>query len=124
MTSVHDSKVNPTRVLPPLSTRTVNPALMTVPQAAELLGCSAMTIRRRIAVRQFPAVKTGRKSMIPRAFVERLVAEAEAGKTVVVDEAIEEWRGHGSDLSDAPLVSAEEPWPALNGFGPGSGVRS
>ncbi len=73
--------------------------LMTVQQAAELLGCSDMTIRRRIAARQFPAVKNGRKSMIPRSFVERLVAEAEAGRTVVVEEAVEEWRAQGADLA-------------------------
>src|SRR4051794_3687883 len=74
-----------------------NHPLMTVQQAAELLGCSDMTIRRRIAARQFPAVKNGRKSMIPRSFVERLVAEAVAGHTVVVEEAVEEWRAQGSD---------------------------
>jgi excisionase family DNA binding protein len=70
---------------------------MTVQEAASRLGCSDMTIRRRISARQFPAVKNGRKSMIPRSFVERLLAEAEAGRTVVVDEAVEEWRTAGPD---------------------------
>jgi excisionase family DNA binding protein len=76
-----------------------NHPLMTVQQAAELLGCSDMTIRRRIAARQFPAVKNGRKSMIPRSFVERLIADAVAGQTVVVEEAVEEWRAHGPDTA-------------------------
>lgn len=72
--------------------------LMTVQKAAELLGCSDMTIRRRISARQFPAVRIGRKSMVPRSFVERLLAEAEAGRTVVLDEVVGEWAaGNGSD---------------------------
>jgi excisionase family DNA binding protein len=105
MTSVPDtssSRSAPTRsprVRRPRIVHPENHPLMTVQQAAELLGCSDMTIRRRIAARQFPAVKNGRKSMIPRSFVERLVAEAEAGQTVVVEEAVEEWRAHGSDLA-------------------------
>ena len=53
--------------------------------------------RQGIAARQFPAVKNGRKSMIPRSFVERLVAEAEAGQTVVVEEAVEQWRERTRD---------------------------
>ena len=89
----------PVRVRLPRIAHPENHALMTVQQAAELLGCSDMTIRRRIAARQFPAVKNGRKSMIPRSFVERLVAEAEAGHTVVVEEAVEEWRAQGSDVA-------------------------
>jgi excisionase family DNA binding protein len=65
--------------------------LMTVQKAAEALGCSDMTIRRRIAARQFPAIKNGRKSMVPRSFVERLIALAESGRTVVLDEVVTEW---------------------------------
>jgi hypothetical protein len=30
--------------------------------------------------------------MVPRAFVERLISLAEAGQTVDVDEAVDEWR--------------------------------
>jgi len=65
--------------------------LMTVHQAARMLGCSDMTIRRRIDSRQFPAVRIGRKSMIPREFVEQLVAAAAAGQTVLLDEFTREW---------------------------------
>jgi excisionase family DNA binding protein len=105
MTSVPDTSpgrgtpAQPVRVRLPRIAHPEKHPLMTVQQAAELLGCSDMTIRRRIAARQFPAVKNGRKSMIPRSFVERLVAEAEAGQTVVVEEAVEEWRAQGSDLT-------------------------
>src|SRR5689334_16946738 len=81
----------PPRVRLPKLAHPEDHPLMTVQKAAEALGCSDMTIRRRIAARQFPAVKIGRKSMVPRSFVEFLVAQAEAGQTVVVDEAVDEW---------------------------------
>lgn len=84
------------RVRLPRITHPPDHPLMTVQRAAELLGCSDMTIRRRIAARQFPAVRIGRKSMVPRSFVERLLAQAEAGHTVVVDEAVGEWAAAGS----------------------------
>ena len=103
MTSAPDEKpdrvdpVQPVRVRLPRIAHPENHPLMTAQQAARLLSCSDMTIRRRIAARQFPAVKNGRKSMIPRSFVERLVAEAEAGQTVVVEEAVEQWRERTPD---------------------------
>jgi excisionase family DNA binding protein len=85
------------RVRLPKIERPADHPLMTVREAAECLGCSEMTIRRRIAARQFPAVRIGRKSMIPRSFVDRLLAQAEAGYTVVVDEAAAEWKAEGPD---------------------------
>jgi excisionase family DNA binding protein len=65
--------------------------LMTIRAAALALGCSDMTIRRRIEARQFPAVKIGSKALVPRAFVERLLADALAGRTVVVEEYAAAW---------------------------------
>lgn len=65
--------------------------LMTIRAAALALGCSDMTIRRRIEARQFPAVKIGSKALVPRAFVERLLADALAGRTVVVEEYAASW---------------------------------
>jgi len=65
--------------------------LLTIRQAAVQLGCSDMTIRRGIAARTFPAVKIGTKAMVPRVFIERLLALAEAGRTVVVEEIAAEW---------------------------------
>jgi excisionase family DNA binding protein len=65
--------------------------LMTIHAAALALGCSDMTIRRRIEARQFPAVKIGSKALVPRAFVERLLADALAGRTVVVEEYAASW---------------------------------
>jgi excisionase family DNA binding protein len=65
--------------------------LMTIRAAAEVLGCSDMTIRRRVEARQFPAVKIGCKALVPRVFVERLLADALAGRTVVVEEYAAVW---------------------------------
>jgi len=65
--------------------------LLLVRQAADMLGCSEMTIRRRIYARQFPAVRIGRKAMVPRAFVEQLLAAADAGETVVLEEFASAW---------------------------------
>jgi excisionase family DNA binding protein len=65
--------------------------LMTIHAAAAALGCSDMTIRRRVESRQFPAVKIGSKALVPRAFVARLLADAVAGRTVVVEEYAAEW---------------------------------
>jgi len=65
--------------------------LMTVSEAAHMLGFSDVTIRRRIDARQFPAVKIGTKSMVPRAFVEKLLAAAATGQTVVLEEFATVW---------------------------------
>jgi excisionase family DNA binding protein len=73
--------------------------LLTVHQAATRLGCSDMTIRRRIDARQFPAVKIGNKAMVPRSFVERLLALAESGQTVVVEEMAAEWAATNGEVA-------------------------
>lgn len=67
--------------------------LMTIQAAARALGYSDMTIRRRIEARQFPAVKIGNKALVPRAFVEQLLADAMAGRTVVAEEYAARWAG-------------------------------
>lgn len=65
--------------------------LMTIHAAALSLGYSDMTIRRRVDARQFPAVKIGSKALIPRSFVEQILADALAGRTVVVEEYAAKW---------------------------------
>src|SRR3954454_14186751 len=65
--------------------------LMTIHAAARALGYSDMTIRRKIEARQFPAVKIGSKALVPRAFVQQLLADALAGRTVVVEEYAAAW---------------------------------
>lgn len=57
-----------------------------------------MTIRRRVEARQFPAVKIGCKALVPRAFVERLIADALAGRTVVVEEYAAVWSQERGDV--------------------------
>ena len=69
----------------------VDHPLMTVSQVAAVLGCSGMTIRRRIEARKFPAVKIGTKALVPRAFVEALLQAASNGETVVVEEFVAAW---------------------------------
>ena len=79
--------------------------LITVHAAAQALGYSDMTIRRKIESRQFPAVKIGSKALVPRAFVEQLMADALRGKTVVVEEYAAAWsKSHGGDK--APTSAA------------------
>src|SRR4051794_38961293 len=65
--------------------------LITVHAAARALGYSDMTIRRKIEARQFPAVKMGSKALVPRAFVKQLIADALAGRTVIVEEYAAAW---------------------------------
>ncbi|MDQ1293065.1 MAG: Excisionase family binding protein [Actinomycetota bacterium] len=66
-------------------------SLVSVSEAARLLGFSGMTVRRRIEARQFPAVKMGTKAMVPRAFVDAVLAAVHSGQTVIVEEFAETW---------------------------------
>lgn len=79
---------------------------MTIHAAAAALGCSDMTIRRRVEARQFPAVKIGSKALVPRAFVARLLADALAGRTVVVEEYAAAWANAVESGSRAALDEA------------------
>lgn len=81
--------------------------LITIRVAALALGCSEMTIRRRVEARQFPAVKIGSKALVPRAFVERLLADALAGATVVVEEYAAAW-ARAVDAPASSLIAAPE----------------
>lgn len=64
---------------------------VSVDRAAELLECSGVTIRKRIRERRFPALKVGSKALIPLAFIEAVLADALAGKTVFLDEYANSW---------------------------------
>ena len=79
--------------------------LMTIHAAAQALGYSDMTIRRKIEARQFPAVKMGCKALVPRAFVKQLIADALAGKTVVVEEYAAAWLANGGSEHDREQVA-------------------
>ena len=56
--------------------------LLPVTEVAGLLGLSKWTIHRRIRSGEWPSGRSGRKYLIPRAFVEGLIAEIEAGREV------------------------------------------
>ncbi|PSK96025.1 excisionase family DNA binding protein [Murinocardiopsis flavida] len=64
---------------------------MTVQQAADALGYSHMTIRRRIELGSFPAIRMGSKAMVPRAFINDVVAAAMTGRTVTIEDFAAEW---------------------------------
>src|SRR5690349_10108612 len=80
--------------------------LMTIHAAAQALGCSDMTIRRRVEARQFPAVKIGCKALVPRAFVQQLIDDALAGKTVVVEEYAAAWSENRGNALPADVAEA------------------
>lgn len=77
--------------------------LMTIHAAALALGYSDMTIRRKVEARQFPAVKIGSKALVPRAFVEQLIADAMAGRTVVLEEYAAAWLQEHDDVASTAL---------------------
>lgn len=59
--------------------------LLHVMDVVELTGISKWTIYRRIRSGEWPSGRSGRKHLIPRSFVDGLVAEIEAGRQVVVE---------------------------------------
>ena len=87
------------------TTRSGEHPLMTIRAAALALGYSDMTIRRKVEARQFPAVKIGCKALVPRAFVEQLIADAVAGRTVVLEEYAAAWLQEHGDAATAATHS-------------------
>jgi hypothetical protein len=72
--------------------------LIGVREAARKLGFSEMSIRRRIEVEDFPAVRMGSRTMVPRAFVDWILGQVAVGRTIVVDrQAINEWSASIAD---------------------------
>jgi excisionase family DNA binding protein len=60
--------------------------LVSITEAAMLLGVSKMTVRRRVHSKTWPSGRCGKKHLLPRSFVEGAVAAIEAGCGVDVDE--------------------------------------
>jgi excisionase family DNA binding protein len=54
-------------------------ATLTVDEAGTLLGLSRSTAYRAVQAGQLPAIRVGRRWLIPRAAIERLLASAETG---------------------------------------------
>lgn len=59
--------------------------LLPVSEVAARTGLSRWTIYRRIRSGEWPSGRSGRKHLIPRAFVEGLVSEIEGGRQVTVE---------------------------------------
>jgi excisionase family DNA binding protein len=67
------------------------PDLMSVEEAARALRVSHMTVRRMIRDEEIPAVITRRRYAVPRAFVEKVLADAVAGNVVRVADYALDW---------------------------------
>lgn len=66
-------------------------AFMPVREAARVLGVSDMTIRRAYTAGVIPGITFGTSCRVLRAFVAALVAAAEAGQQVKVEEFGRQW---------------------------------
>lgn len=59
--------------------------LLPVSEVAARTGLSRWTIYRRIRSGEWPSGRSGRKHLIPRAFVDGLVSEIEGGRNVTAE---------------------------------------
>ncbi|MEU1731361.1 helix-turn-helix domain-containing protein [Streptosporangium sp. NPDC020145] len=69
-----------------------NCPLLTLMQAATMLGVSRMTVDRAVKAGEIPSVKFRRTYKVPRNFVERLINVVESGESVVVEEYAAAWK--------------------------------
>lgn len=65
--------------------------LLPVSVVSARTNLSRWTIYRRIRSGEWPSGRSGRKHLIPRAFVDGLVAEIEAGRQVIAEDYASEW---------------------------------
>jgi excisionase family DNA binding protein len=73
--------------------------LLSIDEAARMLGVSRMTVDRAIKSGEFPSVQFRRTYKVPRAFVESLLQAAEAGRRVVVEEYAAAWQASVQPLT-------------------------
>jgi excisionase family DNA binding protein len=83
--------------------------LLDLEETAELLGVSRMTIARMADEGRLPSVivrrgRVQKTRRIPRAFVDKLVADASAGVQVDMEEYAATWL-----TEHAPMLAADEP---------------
>lgn len=71
--------------------RTAGPALLTIEEAARRLRVSRMTVDRAIKAGEFPVIRFRGTYRLPAAFIDRLLADAEAGAQVVVEDYATTW---------------------------------
>lgn len=74
---------------------------MPVREVARLLGVSEMTIRRAYAAGVIPGITFGTSCRILRTFVASLVAAAEAGQQVKVEDFGREWTSRNAPATEA-----------------------
>ncbi|MFC3981395.1 helix-turn-helix domain-containing protein, partial [Streptosporangium jomthongense] len=67
-------------------------SLLPLKQVAVMLGVSRMTVDRAVKAGEIPSVKFRSTYKVPRTFIERLIAAAESGQSVVVEEYAAAWR--------------------------------
>jgi excisionase family DNA binding protein len=75
---------------------------MPVREAARVLGVSDMTIRRAYAAGVIPGITFGTSCRVLRAFVASLIAAAEAGQQIKVEEFGRQW----AERNSAPAPEA------------------
>jgi excisionase family DNA binding protein len=56
---------------------------LTVPEAARLIGISRMTAYVAVREGTIPSIRIGRRVLVPRAALDRLLAKADAGRQKV-----------------------------------------
>jgi excisionase family DNA binding protein len=83
--------------------------LLSMNEAAAMLGVSRMTVDRAIKSGEFPSVRFRRTYKVPRAFIEQLLQAAVAGQQVVVEEYAAAWQASvkATEASHRMLKAAE-----------------
>lgn len=75
-----------------MSRRRESERWLSVPQVAELIGMSRMTVLRAVADGDIPALILRGTFKIPRKFIENVVNAVEGGQTVVMEDFAAAWQ--------------------------------
>ncbi len=77
-------------------------SLLTIDETRLALRVSRATVVRAIAAGELPVVQLRRTFRVPAAFIRTVIATAERGKSVVVEEYSKQWIAeHGIPVGDA-----------------------
>lgn len=89
-----------------------SPAFYSVVETAEMLLIDESTLYRHLRNGTFPAVKIGKRYVVPRAVVERLISDVLAtGRCLDIAEWTERWRAEQEALAEeqARSLGADPP---------------
>lgn len=75
----------------PVRKRDAGQPLLTLEETAKRLRVSRSTVDRAVRAGELPVIKFRGTFRLPAAFVERLIADAEAGSQVVVEDYARDW---------------------------------